>query len=129
MSSARPIALAFVLAVAAGTAFAAGDPARGQRAYQKCFACHSLVVGERNLQGPSLVGVWGRRAGALADFEYSAALVEAGRERDLRWDAATLDAFLADPQRAVPGIAMGFFGIKDAAERADLIAYLKAVAR
>ena len=127
MNGARFVILAVMLA--SGAAQAAGDAARGQRAYQKCFACHSLVPGERNLQGPSLVALWGRRAGALPDFEYSAALIEAGRARDLRWDEATLDAFLTDPQRTVPGIAMGFFGIKDVAERADLIAYLKDAAR
>jgi cytochrome c len=56
-------------------------------------------------------------------------LVAAGRDRGLRWDEATLDAFIADPRRTVPGIAMDFFGIKDADERADLIAYLKDAAR
>jgi cytochrome c len=123
---------AFVAALAvalASAAHAAGDPARGQRVYQKCFSCHSLVAGERNLQGPSFVHLWGRRAGALPDFEYSETFLDAVKGRDLTWDAATLDAFLADPQRYLPGIAMGFFGIKDAAERADLIAYLKDAAR
>jgi cytochrome c2 len=126
-----PIRLAAALALlAAGhAAQAAGDPTRGARVFQKCYACHSLVPGERNLQGPSLVGLWGRRAGVLPDVEYSEALVEAGRADGLRWDETTLDAFLADPQRTVPGVRMGFFGIPDPDERADLIAYLKAAAR
>ena len=131
MSRIARAAALFVLAAspAADPAHAAGDAARGQRVYQKCFACHSLVPGERNLQGPSFVHLWGRRAGTLADFVYSEGFRAALTGRDVRWDAATLDAFLADPQRTVPGIAMGFFGIKDAAERADLIAYLKDAAR
>ncbi len=127
----RPRGIVWVLALVAVTspAVAAGDAARGARVFQKCFACHSLVPGERNLQGPSLVHLMGRRAGTLPDFEYSEALIEAGRTRDLRWDETTLDAFLAEPQRYVPGIAMGFFGLREADERADLIAYLKDAAR
>src|SRR5205085_1079221 len=109
VSRAARLALPLALLATGPPAHAAGDAARGARVFQKCYACHSLVEGERNLQGPSLVHLWGRRAGGLPDAEYSAALVEAGR-RDLRWDASTLDAFLASPQRVVPGIKMGFFG-------------------
>jgi cytochrome c len=122
------LAVALALLAAGPTAHAAGDPARGARVYQKCFACHSLVPGETNVQGPSLVGLWGRRAGTLDGFEYSEALVEAGA-RGLHWDEATIDGFLADPQRTLPGIKMGFFGIPDSDERADLIAYLRNAAR
>jgi cytochrome c len=129
VSAARRLAIASMLLAAAPPAHAAGDAGRGARVFQKCYACHSLVPGERNLQGPSLVHLWGRCAGSVPDFEYSKALGAVGRACALRWDAATLDAFIADPQRTLPGIAMGFFGIKDADERADLIAYLKDAAR
>lgn len=97
--------------------------------FQKCYACHALEPGVKNLQGPSLDHLWGRRAGERPDFDYSDALVEAGQRGGLRWTEETLDAFLADPQRVVPGLAMGFFGVKDAAERADLIAFLRQATR
>ena len=117
------------LLASVGAAQAAGDPQRGARAFQKCYACHALEPGIRNLQGPSLVKLWGRRAGTLPGFDFSDALVEAGAARDLRWSETTLDGFLADPQRYVPGLGMGFFGLKDPDERADLIAYLREATR
>jgi cytochrome c len=107
-----------------GTAGAggSGDPAAGERLYARCAACHSL---QRNRTGPRHCGLIGRPAGGLADFDYSEALVGSG----LVWDAETLDRFLADPTGSVPGTAMGYAGVKDPAERADLIAFLVAVNR
>lgn len=108
---------------AAGTE-SAGDAARGERAFQKCFACHSVDPAERSLQGPNLHGVVGRRAASLPDFEYSPALLAAGRS-GLIWTEESLARFLDDPQALVPGNTMGFFALADPTERADLIRYLK----
>ena len=74
-----------------------------------------------NSVGPSLHGVFGRKAGELADFRYSPAMKRSG----ITWTPQTLDTFIADPQKAVPGNRMPFAGMPDAADRADLIAYLE----
>ena len=100
---------------------AAGDPEAGERVFRACAACHTLAPGEHRT-GPSLAGVFGRKAGTAKGFHrYSEALGSA----DLVWREDTLDAFLADPRGFVPGNRMTFAGIEDAQARADLIAYLQ----
>jgi cytochrome c len=98
---------------------AAGDPGRGAAVYERCLACHSL---ERNRTGPKHCGLLGRKAGGVADFSYSKALKDSG----IVWDAASLDRFLENPFKAVPGTRMGYAGVKDPQERADLVAFLAA---
>lgn len=116
------IALGGSLWAAAALALGAGDSIRGARAFGACAACHALEPG-RHLTGPSLAGVWGRKAGAAEGFpRFSAALKSAG----IVWDERSLDTWLANPEKAVPGNYMLFGGIGDASARADLIAYLRA---
>ena len=105
---------------AAGTARADGDAARGEKKFEECAACHKIAPGEDNV-GPSLHGVFGRKAGTLTDFRYSPALKRSG----IVWTAQTLDAYLADPQKAIPANRMPYAGLADAGDRADLIAYLQ----
>ena len=106
----------------AGWAQAAGDKERGARAFGACAACHSLEPG-RQLTGPSLSGLLGRKAGTLNDFpRYSQALKDSG----LVWSEQTLDRWLRDPQALVRGNFMPFVGIKDDRVRADLVAFLGA---
>lgn len=95
----------------------------GERAYQHCYACHALSPDETGVEGPALDGVVGRPVASLPGYAYSPAMrvYAAGGQR---WTRARLDAFLADPQAEVPGNAMGFFGMRDARERAALIAWL-----
>jgi cytochrome c len=114
--------IAIVLACAVSPALAAeGDAARGRQAYRACAACHSLAP-DRNMTGPSLAGLWSRKAGSLPSFErYSPALKAA----DIVWNEASLDPWLADPAHMVPGNRMSFAGIKDGQVRANIIAYLK----
>src|SRR5205823_9479164 len=98
-----------------------GDASRGQQDFRVCASCHSLEA-DRNMTGPSLANLWGRKAGSLPSFDrYSDALKSSG----LIWDDRTLDGWLTDPQAMVPGNEMPFEGIKDAAARADLLAFLK----
>ncbi|MCK9685085.1 c-type cytochrome [Scleromatobacter humisilvae] len=106
------------LAIALASAHAQ-DAAAGGMAFQQCAECHSPGTGDG--AGPGLKGVFGRRAGSKDGFEFSAAL----RKSAIQWDDKTLDAFLANPQKAVPGTSMAFGGDEDAKERADLVAYLK----
>jgi cytochrome c len=103
-----------------------GDAARGERVFQRCYACHSVDPNETaRLQGPSLFGVMSRRAAALPGFEYSEAMKARGAA-GLLWTPDTLDRFIADPDAFVPGTAMGLPPLNDAQARADVIAYLSA---
>jgi cytochrome c len=102
-----------------------GDVVRGARVYQRCYSRHTVDPNEQaKLQGPSLYGVVGRRAASLAGFSYSPALI-AKAEAGLVWTEDELDQFLLEPERAIPDNQMGFFGLPEARDRADLIAYLK----
>ncbi|WP_116813791.1 c-type cytochrome [Steroidobacter cummioxidans] len=94
-----------------------GDPVRGEQLYQQCAACHSLPA---NAAGPRHCQLFGRAAGTVPDFEYSQAMRDSG----LVWDVRTLDEFLTSPITYVSGTMMGFAGFSDAADRADVIAYL-----
>jgi cytochrome c len=111
---------AIVLVAAAGAARADGDPARGEKRFEECATCHTVERGVNNV-GPSLNGLVGRKAGDVADFRYSPAMKKSG----ITWTLQTLDAFVADPQKEVPGNRMPFAGMPDAGDRADLIAYLQ----
>jgi cytochrome c len=107
----------------ANSAIAAGDVGRGEKLSRACMACHSFAPG-RNLTGPSLAGVWGRKAGTADGFgRYSQALKRSG----IVWDAKSLDAWLKNPAELVAGNSMAFRGMPDARDRADLLAYLEAV--
>ena len=115
---------ALALLFAAAPARADGDAARGEQRFVECAACHSFERGVNNV-GPTLAGVVGRKAGELADFRYSAAMKRSG----ITWTAQTLDEFLADPQHVVPANRMPYAGMTEAADRADLIAYLQKAAK
>ena len=103
----------------ANNACADGDPARGEARFQECAACHKLDAGVNGL-GPSLHGIFERKAGELSDFRYSPALKRSG----IVWSPQTLEAYLTDPQALVPGNRMPYAGMANAGDRADLIAYL-----
>ena len=105
------------------------DPARGERVFQRCFACHSVVEGENTLPGPNLRTVVGRRAGTWPSFRFSPALVEAGAARGLVWTRETLDAYLADPERFIPGTGMGLPGLRESDDRRDVIDFLETLGR
>jgi cytochrome c len=97
-----------------------GDPERGTRAFRVCGACHSLKPGEHRT-GPSLAGIFGRKAGTAEGFRrYSPAL----KATDVVWNETTLDAWIADPEAVIPLNRMTFDGLADPQARADLIAYL-----
>jgi cytochrome c len=91
---------------------------RGREVYERCAACHSL---ERDRVGPRHCGLLGRRAGSVLGFPYSDAMRDSG----IVWTWETLDRFIADPLGTVPGTFMGYAGIPDAEERAQLLAYLE----
>ncbi len=87
--------------------------------FGQCAVCHST---DGSLgAGPTLKGVFGRKAGSVAGFRYSRAMRAAG----IVWDEGTLDRYLANPQDVVPGNLMPFSGVPDSAQRAAVIDYLK----
>jgi len=98
-----------------------GDASAGRLVFRKCQACHSIEAG-KNMLGPSLAGVIGRKAGAEAGYNYSPAMKSA----DIVWSPQTLDQYLTDPAKVVPGNKMPFPGLKTDHDRADVIAYLAA---
>ena len=118
-----PRALGVATAVAAASvAYAAGDAERGVRVFGACMVCHTLEPG-RHLTGPSLAGMWGRKAGSVESYRrYSDEL----KRSNIVWNEGTLDAWLRNPQKLVPGNQMQFQGLRDDAARADLIAFLEA---
>ena len=115
------VAIGLLLTLRAQALAADGNPTQGQRVFGACVACHSLQP-DQNMTGPSLAHLWNRKAGSLASFSrYSSAMKSA----NIEWNDKTLDEWIADPQRVIPGNEMTFDGIKDAKPRADLIAFLK----
>ena len=109
---------------AAPAAGAAADPQRGEVAFQKCYACHSVQPDETGLEGPNLAGVVGRTVASAPDFAYSNGLKALPGRGYRTWTQAALDAFLTSPEDFAPGTSMTFVGMRSAVERADVIAYL-----
>src|SRR5438105_12732440 len=101
------------------TATHAQDADAGKRVFLQCAACHS--VDGSNGAGPSLKGIVGSKAGDFPGFRFSRAMKNSG----IVWDAKTLDAYIANPQAAMPGNVMPYSGLPDAKQRADLVGYLQ----
>jgi cytochrome c len=100
---------------------AAGDAERGKMVFEKrCTGCHAL---DADREGPRLRDVYGRKAGSIAEFQYSASIKSSG----LTWNPETLDQWLTDPDAMVPGNDMSF-ATPRATDRRDLIAYLQQAA-
>jgi len=114
------ISLACGIALTLAGQASAGDAAKGQRVFNKCKACHSLKPKQKRI-GPSLHGVFGRTSGTADGFTFSPAMKKAG----IVWNEKTIDEFITKPRAKIKGTRMAFPGINNAAQRADLIAYLK----
>lgn len=111
-----------VLALIPVIAMLAASPALAQSrppAFAQCASCHSTEPG-KTVFGPSLHGVAGRKAGSLPGYVFSPAL----KNSKITWNAATLERWLASPQKTVPGNRMPFSGIQDPAARRALVNYL-----
>jgi cytochrome c len=116
----RRTVIAGLLLAGSTTAALAADPAAGEKLFKtQCGICHAVAAGENRI-GPTLFGVVGRPAGNVPGFNYTADHKKLG----ITWDAATLDKYLANPRAMVPDTSMVYAGLKDDAERADLVAYL-----
>ncbi len=102
----------------------AQDADAGARVFNQCRACHTINQGGRNGVGPNLYGVWGRAAGAVEGFRYSAPM-RAKAGEGLTWNADNMRAYLTDPKAVVPGGSMSFAGIRNEQQLNDLLAYLQ----
>ena len=119
----KSIAIAALAAVSVvDNVHAQADARRGEKLFEECAACHML---ERNVEGvgPSLHGVFGRKAGSGGNFRYSPAM----RRLDITWTPQLVEAYIADPQKMVPANRMPYAGMPDARDRADVILYMQQV--
>jgi cytochrome c len=113
--------IAGLLLAGSATAALAADPAAGEKIFKtQCGICHAVAAGENRI-GPTLFGIVGRPAGSVPGFNYTADHKKLG----ITWDAANLDKYLTNPRAMVPDTSMVYAGLKDDAERADLVAYLE----
>ena len=118
-----------VLIALSEPALAQGDAAKGKVAFAKCGICHQVGAGAKNLVGPQLNGVVGRKAASVGDYTmYSAGMKKLG-EQGFVWNEQNIDKWIANPKAMIPDspMALAFQGIPDAGERTDIIAYLKTV--
>lgn len=115
-----------LVAIFAAAPAGAQDTAAGQRVFGQCRACHTVEQGGRNGVGPNLHGLFGRAAGSLDGFRYSAPMREKGAG-GLVWNAETLSPYIENPRAVVPGGSMAFAGLRSEQQRSDLIAYLRQV--
>jgi cytochrome c len=113
--------MALLAALLAAAAANAADIQDGKAVFHRCKICHSVSAGGPERPGPSLHGVFGRKAGTYDNFDYSRAMKHSG----IIWGDATLAKYLHNPKAFIPGNHMAFPGIKDDAKLTDLLAYLK----
>ena len=99
----------------------AQDAAAGEKVFVKCKVCHQVGEGAKNLVGPELNGLIGRKAGSVAGYTYS----EANKNSGITWDDASLREYLKNPKAKIPGTKMIFAGLNKDDEIDNLIAYLK----
>lgn len=116
----------FAALMVAGTAYASemGDHEKGEVVFKKCKSCHEVGEGAKNRVGPQLNGLFGRTAGTVPDVKYSNNMIRMGND-GLIWTEQTLDAYLENPKALVSRTRMSFRGLKDADDRANLLAYLR----
>ncbi|PTW62364.1 cytochrome c [Breoghania corrubedonensis] len=118
------IAGAALLATATATAaLADGDPAKGEKVFRKCKACHMIGPDAKNRVGPELNGIIGRKIATAPDYKYSKGMTEFGETHDV-WSAELLHEYLPKPRDLVKGTKMAFAGLKKDDDISDIVAYL-----
>jgi cytochrome c len=112
---------AAMLTIATAASALAQDVEKGQNSFKKCLPCHRIGPEAKNLVGPELNGLDGRKAGTVPGFNYS----DANKNSGIVWNEGTFKDYIKDPRAKVPGTKMTFAGIKNDQEINDLWAYLK----
>lgn len=113
--------LVAITLVAAAAPARAQDAAAGEKIFTQCRACHQVGESAKNVVGPKLNGLFGRKAGSVDGYSYSAANKNSG----ITWDEATFAEYIKNPKAKIPGTKMVYAGLKDEQRIRDLIAYLK----
>ena len=115
-------AVTVVAAMSSVSAMAsAQDLDNGKSVFNKCRACHQIGEGAKNLVGPILNGLIGRKAGTIDGFNYS----EANKTSGITWDEATFREYIKSPKTKIPNTKMVFVGLSDDKDAEDLLAFLK----
>ena len=117
----RRLAIAGAVVIASLSGAAAQDLAAGENSFKKCLPCHRIGPEAKNVVGPVLNGLEGRKSGTIEGYNYS----EANKNSGITWSEETFKEYITDPRAKIPGTKMVFAGIKNEKERADLWAYLK----
>lgn len=99
----------------------AQDAAAGEKVFAVCRACHQVGETAKNVVGPKLNGLFGRKSGSVEGYNYS----EANKKSGITWDEATFAEYIKDPRAKIPGTKMVYAGLKDEKKVKDLIAFLK----
>ncbi|MBO0335268.1 cytochrome c family protein [Sneathiella sp. CAU 1612] len=115
------LGISLAVSLAATSALADGDAAKGEKVFKKCQACHTVEQGGKNKIGPNLYAIVGKKSASVEGYDYSKAMQEA----NLTWDDETLSEYLKKPKALVKGTKMSFAGLKKESDRENLIAYLK----
>ena len=113
--------LAGVIVIASSANALAQDVAAGENSFKKCLPCHRVGEGAKNLVGPELNGLEGRKSGSAEGYSYT----EANKNSGITWDEAQFKEYITNPRTKIPGTKMVFAGISSENERNNLWAYLK----
>jgi cytochrome c len=117
----RAIIFAAALAIVGAGEARAQDAAAGEKVFVVCKACHQVGESAKNVVGPVLNGIIGRKAGSVGGYSYS----DANKDSGITWDEATFREYIKDPKAKVPGTKMVYAGLKDEQKTNDLVAFLK----
>lgn len=110
-----------LLVVACSGEIRAQDAVAGEKVFAVCKACHQIGENAKNVVGPTLNGLIGRKAGSVPGYSYSVANKDSG----ITWDESTFREYIKDPKVKIPGTKMIYAGLKDEKRTTDLIAFLK----
>ena len=97
-----------------------GNIEHGEKVFKKCSACHMIAAGGKNMIGPNLWSVLGRKTGAVSGYKYSKALAAYGKD----WSFSEMNGFLIKPSAHIKGTKMAFAGLKKEKDRASVILYM-----
>jgi cytochrome c len=117
----KGLVLAGVIVIASPAGAWAQDVAAGETSFKKCLPCHRIGEGAKNLVGPELNGLEGRKSGSAEGYSYT----EANKNSGITWDEAQFKEYITNPRTKIPGTKMVFAGISSENERNNLWAYLK----
>ena len=117
----RGLVFVALLAVACSGEVRAQDAAAGEKVFVVCKACHQIGENAKNVVGPVLNGIIGRKAGSVPGYAYTAANKNSG----ITWDEPTFREYIKDPKAKIPGTKMTYAGLKDEQKISDLVAFLK----